>query len=197
MVDLNKHPNPLWFPYVEIKVSSPALVEEKEPQTPKVFDLCCHISSSDCMQIGGIRKPLTLPHSARLPLQPYPRWQNCGLDLQLDFQGQEISFDQNFPLFASFFSFPSSFLGGLSGCTPCGMAKKMLSAKHHVHLTVGPFCPCPSHKRKQLELWAAQWSCLFWAADGISSVDGSDLFLSYNMKHQLGLAMGKGEDGNV
>lgn len=74
VVDLNKHPNPLQFPYVEIEVSSPALVEEKEAQTPKSFDLCCHISSSDRMRIEGIRKPLTFPHSARFPLQLYPRW---------------------------------------------------------------------------------------------------------------------------
>lgn len=93
-------PNPLRFPYVEIEASSPALVKEKEPQTLRSFDLCCHISSSDCMQIEGIRKPLTFPHSTGFPLQLYPRWQNCGLDLQLDCQGQKISFHQNFPFFA-------------------------------------------------------------------------------------------------
>lgn len=68
-------------------------------------------------------------------------------------------------------------------------------ASHH-HLMC-PFCPCPSHKGKQLELWAAQWLCLFWAEDGISSVGGSDLFLPCSMKHQLWLALGKGEDGSV
>lgn len=65
------------------------------------------------------------------------------------------------------------------------------------HLLMGPFCPYPSHKGKQLELWAAQWLCLFWAEDGISSVGGSDLFLLCNVKHQLWLALGKGEDGSV
>lgn len=45
-VDLNKHPNPLQFPCVEIEASSPALAEEKEPQIPKSFDLCCHIHAS-------------------------------------------------------------------------------------------------------------------------------------------------------
>lgn len=37
---------PSWFPYVEIKTSPCALVKEEEPQDPKSFDLCCHISSS-------------------------------------------------------------------------------------------------------------------------------------------------------
>lgn len=143
---MNKHPNPIWFPYAEIKASSPALVEEKEPQTPKPFDLSCHISSSDCLQNEGIRKPLTFSHSAQFPLQLYPRWQNCGLDLQLDCQGQEISFHQNFPFFASFFSFPSSFLGRLSGCTSCGMAKKTLGAKHHVTSLWAHFAPAQATK---------------------------------------------------
>lgn len=63
--------------------------------------------------------------------------------------------------------------------------------KHHITSFTGPFCPCPSRKGKQLELWAAQWLCLFWAEDGISSVGGSDVFLPCNMKHQLWLAWGE------
>lgn len=80
---------------------------------------------------------------------------------------------------------------------PSWDGKAEVGHKASRHLAMGPFCPCPSRKRKQLELWAMQWSCLFWAGDGISSVDGSDLFLSCSMKHQLGLALGKGEDGSV
>lgn len=40
-------------------------------------------------------------------------------------------------------------------------------------------------------MWATQWSSLFWAEDGISSVDGSDLFLPCSMKHQLGWHWGR------
>lgn len=87
--------------------------------------------------------------------------------------------------FSSFFIFGQPLLW---------VAGKGLGVKHHITSFTGPFCPCPSRKGKQLELWAAQWLCLFWAEDGISSVGGSDLFLPCNMKHQLWLALGRGED---
>lgn len=72
-----------------------------------------------------------------------------------------------------------------------------VACKASHHLLMGPFCPCPSRKGKQLELWAAQWLWLFWAEDGISSVGGSDLFLPCNVKHQLWLVLEKDEDGSV
>lgn len=126
---MNIHPNPLRFPYVEIKAPPQAVVEEEEPQDSRSFDLCCHVSSSDCTQIEGIRKPLTFTHGARFPLQLYPRWQNRGLDLQLGgCQGREISFHQNIPPFASFLSLPSSF----SGSPSCGQAEKGSGAKHRI-----------------------------------------------------------------
>lgn len=49
------------------------MIEEEEPLAPKSFDLCCHVSSSDHVQIEGVRKPLTFTHSARFPVQLYPK----------------------------------------------------------------------------------------------------------------------------
>lgn len=188
---MNKHPNPLQFPYVEIKASSPVLVEEKEPQTPKSFDLCCHVSSSDCTQIEGIRKPLTFPHSARFPLQLHPRQQNRGLDLQLGCQGQGNILPSKLSLLCIIFLFSFLIFGQGKWVHPSWDGKEDIGCQASRHLAMGPFCPCPSCKRKQLEMCATQWSSLF------SSVDGSDLFLPCSMKHQLGLARGKGEDGSV
>lgn len=117
---------------------------KSKPQDPKSFDLCCHVSSSDPMQFEGIRKHLTFTHIAQFSLQLYPRWQNHGLDLQLGgCQGQEISFPQNFPPFASFLSFPSSFLGTPShGQLGVGWARSIASSP------CGPIFPLPKPQRE-------------------------------------------------
>lgn len=114
------------------------------PRPPTSFDLCCRVSSSDCVQIEGIGKPLTFMHSARFPLQLYPRWQNRGLDLQLGgSQGQEISFHQNFPPFASFLSFPSSFLGSPSCGWQGGGWVRSIASPPYV-----PILPLPKPQRE-------------------------------------------------
>lgn len=184
LVDERTSPTLLGFPTCK---SKPRPEPWSRKRSPKSFELCRHVSWSDHRQFEGIRKPLTFTHGARFPLQLYPRICSLGV-----VKGRKYASTKTFLPLHHFLLFLPRFwaaprVGGGEG----------VGCKASHHLLVGPFRPCPSRKGKQLELWAARWLCLFWAEDGISSVGGSDLFLPCNVKHQLRLALGKGEDGSV